>query len=382
MGPALIAAVVAAPMLSGCQTTSARGPVVLDAPDDRCAVHRAAFRSTEPTFESAAQNAALAVGAGVVAGVLTTAVTGSSRAGLIVGGSIAGVGLAATLINANIQQMEADQRRDALLNQTAAVNRFGERVSGAQLALEQLSGCRRDQVRTVQADVRGRRMPEEEGRARLAAIRQWYDGDLVLVRAFNERLATDSTQLAESTRFINSAGLEVDPPFRPYAGIVATPVRAKQQASATAPDGPGLQPGQTLRVVGREGGWLRVAVPGQGSRPAYVQSVHVAQEIQPAVHQGASAQRIRAAALDEAEPVGDVATGSTYRVVGRMTGWLVVDNAGRRSFVRASALRPASVDESGADVVQATASAIASRNAFSSGTQTFEAEARRVALDT
>lgn len=375
----LAAALLAVPLLSACQTGSGGGAQVVDAPGDNCAVHRAVFRSTEPTFESVATGVALSVAAGVAAGVLTSAITGSGRAGTTVGLAVAGTGIAATLISANFQSMQGQARRDALLSQTTAVGKFGERVTGANVAVEQLTTCRRDQVRMVQADVRARRMTADEGRARLATIRGWYDGDLTLIRGFDERLTADTRQLTDSTRHINSAALDAPPPaFRPYTGIVAQSVSAKQGADFNAADALPLQPGQTINVVGREGNWLRVQ---SGGRSGYVQAFNVAQQTAPAPHQGASAQTIRAAAKDDAAPLGDVATGSSYRVVGRMTGWLVVDNAGRRGFVRATALRPATVDESGNDVVQATASAVASRNAFASGAQTLEAESRRISLD-
>jgi hypothetical protein len=204
--------------------------------------------------------------------------------------------------------------------------------------------------------------------------------DKTLVRSFDERLAADTRQLSDSTRFINSAALDQPPVFRPFGGIVASPGPVKQSAAATAADGPALQAGQTIRVTGREGNWYRVTLPN--GRNGFVPIYAVAQQVTPVEHQGASAQPIRSAAKDDADTVGDVAAGSTYRVVGRMTGWLVVDNAGRRSFVRATALRPANIDESGSEVVQATASAVASRNAFASGTDTLAAEARRVTLDT
>ena len=371
---------VMVPLLSACQATQSRGPLVVDAPNDGCAVHRAAFRSTEPTFDEVATNVALSVAGGVAAGVLIGAITGDTRTAVAVGGGVMAAGIAATLVSANFQQMQGQQRRDALLGQTAAVNKFGERVTGANIALDRLANCRREQVRSVQAAHRQRRLPEADARAQLAEIRNWYDGDLTLVRSFDERLAADTRQLSDSTRFINSAALDTTPPFRPFGGIVASPGAAKQAAAPTAADGPALQAGQSIRVTGREGNFYRVALPG--NRTGFLPIYAVAAEVSPAEHQGASAQPIRSAAKDDADAVGDVATGSTYRVVGRMTGWLVVDNAGRRSFVRASALRPARVDESGSEVVQATASAVASRNAFASGTDTLAAEARRVSLDT
>lgn len=368
------------PVLSACQTTQSRGPVVVDAPNDTCAVHRAAFRSTEPTFDGVAANVALSVAGGVAAGVLVGAITGNSRLAVAVGGGIMAAGITATLVNANFQQMQGQQRREALLGQAVAVDKFGERVTGANIALDRLANCRREQVRTVQAAHRQRRLPQADAQAQLAEIRNWYDGDLTLVRSFDERLAADTRQLSDSTRFINSAALDQPPVFRPFGGIVASPGPVKQSAAATAADGPALQAGQTIRVTGREGNWYRVTLPN--GRNGFVPIYAVAQQVTPVEHQGASAQPIRSAAKDDADTVGDVAAGSTYRVVGRMTGWLVVDNAGRRSFVRATALRPANIDESGSEVVQATASAVASRNAFASGTDTLAAEARRVTLDT
>ncbi|MBX9593790.1 MAG: hypothetical protein K2X46_05465 [Roseomonas sp.] len=373
-------ALLAVPLLSACQATQSRGPIIADAPNDTCAIHRAAFRSNEPTFDDVSTNVAISVAGGVVAGVLVGALTGDARTGMAVGGGIMAAGIAATLVNANFRQMQGQQRRDALLGQTVAVNKYGERVTGANIALDRLSSCRREQVRTVQAAHRQRRLQRPEAETQLAEIRSWYDGDLMLIRGFDERLAADTRQLSDSTQFINSAGLETVPAFRPFGGIVASPGAVKQSAAATAADGPTLQAGQSIRVTGREGNWYRVALPG--NRTGFVPVFAVAQEVTAAEHQGASAQPIRNAAKDDADTVGDIAAGSTYRVVGRMTGWLVVDNAGRRSFVRATALRPARVDETGTEVVQATASAVASRNAFSSGTDSLAAEARRVTLDT
>jgi hypothetical protein len=374
------AALLAVPLLSACQATRSQGPIVADAPNDTCAIHRATFRSTAPTFDDVAANVALSVATGVATGVVIGALTGNTRTGVAVGGGIMAAGIAATLVNANFRQMQGQQRRDALLGQTVAVNKYGERVTGANIALDRLSSCRREQVRTVQTAHRQRRLPQPEAQAQLAEIRSWYDGDLTLIRSFDERLAADTRQLSESTQFINSAGLDSAPAFRSFRGIVASPGAVKQSAAATAADGPALQAGQSIRVTAREGNWYRVALPG--NRTGFVPIYSVAQEVTAAEHQGASAQPIRSAAKDDADTVGDVAAGSTYRVVGRMTGWLVVDNAGRRSFVRATALRPSRVDETGTEVVQATASAVASRNAFSSGADNLAAEARRVTLDT
>ncbi len=373
------AALLVVPLLAACQTTGDSGPVVVDAPNDNCAVHRAAFRSTEPTFDDVSRGVALSVIGGAAAGLAVGLLTQSPQAGMAVGASIMAAGVTATLVNANFQQMQGQQRRDALLGQTVAVNRYGERVTGANIALDRLASCRREQVVSTQAAVRQRRLPADQGRAQLAEIRGWYDGDLTLIRSFDARLAGDTRQLAESTRFINGSSVSSEAAFRPYTGIVAQPVSVKQSASSTAADGLALQPGQTIRVVGRDGNWLRLQLPN--GRGGFVQNFNIAQEVAPAEFQGASAQRLRSAAKDDADAVGDVATGSTYRVVGRMTGWLVVDNSGQRTFVRASALRPSRVDDTGGEVVQATASAVASRNAFTSNTETLAADARRIALD-
>ncbi|NDG50560.1 MAG: hypothetical protein EBY30_16375 [Rhodospirillales bacterium] len=373
------AALLVMPLLSACQTTQSRGPVVLDAANDTCAVHRAAFRSTEPTFDDVAARVGMDVARAVAIGVVVGAVTRDPRRGAAAGAAAMAAGITVTLVSANFQQLEGERRREALLGQTVAVNKYGERVTGAHIELDRLGGCRRLQVRAVQEAHRQRRLPQAEAQAQLAEIRNWYDGDLLLIRSFDERLAADTRQLADSTQFINVAPLDTSPPFRTFGGIVASPGAVKQAASATAGDGPSLPAGQSVRVTGREGNWYRVALPG--NRTGFVPVYAVAQEVGTTEHQGASAQPIRSAAKDDADTVGEVATGSTYRVVGRMTGWMVVDNAGRRSFVRATALRPVRVDETGAEVVQATASAVASRNAFSSGTDNLAAEARRVTLD-
>ena len=76
------AALLVMPLLSACQTTQSRGPVVLDAANDTCAVHRAAFRSTEPTFDDVAARVGMDVARAVAIGVVVGAVSDATLAGI------------------------------------------------------------------------------------------------------------------------------------------------------------------------------------------------------------------------------------------------------------------------------------------------------------
>ncbi|WP_217648884.1 SH3 domain-containing protein [Falsiroseomonas stagni] len=378
MRPAL-AMVLALPLLGGCVTAPRSDVQVTDAPHDGCSVHRAAFRSSAPDSDQVTGQALAAAGLGVAVGVGVGLVTGNMRQGLVAGATVAGVGIAATLIQANFRQMQEEQRREALLRQAVSVNGFGFRVTGAQLAVERLTECRRQQAQTLRADVRAGRLPREEGQRRLQEIRGWLEDDARLVRAFDSELERDSKALADSSRHINGVGLEAETAFRPFGGIAAWQTKVKSAASDTANDVAELRPGQPLRVVARDGQWLRVTLPN--GRAGFVRASAVAREAAGREFRGTSEQSIRTAAQDDAAEVGRVGGGSPYRVVGAMPGWLVVDQGQQKNFVRATALRPAEVDSSGRDVLQATVTAVAARDSFAQSANALEAEGRRMAID-
>jgi len=140
-----------------------------------------------------------------------------------------------------------------------------------------------------------------------------------------------------------------------------------------------LQPGQKVQVAAKDGAWLRVTLPN--GRPGYVRAVQVARETPAKDFKGKTSENLRMAARDEARDVGAVAAGNPYRVVGNMPGWLVVDQGAKRAFVRAKALEPAKLDESGQEVVQAAASAVSSRDAFASSANVLASDAQRLSLD-
>ncbi len=363
-------------LVSGCATPP-KDPGVADAPNDTCAVHRVAFRETKSSFD-AGEAAVGALALGAAAGLAVGLVAGP-RAGLAVGAGVAGAGLVATLIKDDISKKQAEEKRKALTEQTELVNRFGERVTGAHIALDRLTACRRQQVQSVRADYRAKRLPRPEAEQRLSDIRVWYEGDVTLVRAFDASLASDSKQLADSSRFIRTGGIEPEQVFRPFAGIMAVEGPAKQAPEDGANTVLTLQPGQKVQVASKDGNWLRVTLPN--GRSGYVRAVQVARETAAKDFKGKASQNLRDAARDEAREVGTVATGNPYRVVGNMPGWLVVDQGAKRAFVRASALEPAKIDESGLDVVQATASAVSSRDAFANSATVLASDAQRLSLD-
>ncbi len=366
------------PLLAACQPQTS-GPLVTDARDDICAIHRATFRQTEPSF-SVGERAALAIGAGALAGIATGLITRNAGAGFAVGASIAAVGVTAVLIDANFQTMQAEQRRQALLNQAAAVDSFGAKVTGAQLALEQLTRCRREQVQAVRVRVRSGGMPRPDGEARMREIRGWFDDDVTLVRSFDQRLAGESRLLADSSRNINGGGLATEAGFRPFTGIAARTASLRASASDSAADSGSLRPGQSVRVTARDGQWLRVQ-PTSGGRPSFVSVGALAREAPAREFRGSAEGALREAALDEASERGRIASGSPYRVIGTMPGWLVVDQGSQRSFVRATALRPSEVDGSGRDVLQSAATAVSARDAFASGADSLAREARSVSFE-
>lgn len=372
----LLAVAVSMPLLSACQP---QGPVVLDAPNDNCAVHRAIFRQTESSFNEVAQGVALSAAGGVAAGLLVGALTGNTRAGLVTGLSVAAVGITATLVQANFRQLDAENRRQALLQQTVAVDKYGERVTGATQSLERLSACRRDQVAKIRGDLRAGITPRPAAQARLDEVRSWYEGDTMLVGAFDQRLANDTRQLEESTRYVDAGAYEQERAFRPYSAILArggSAFNGPDEGSGTAGQ---LAVGQTVQVTGQQGPWLQVSL-GR-NRSGFVRASYTARVTNSRNYVGGSEQSIRAAATDDAAELGRVANGSQYRVVGTMPGWLVLDQGPSKSFVRATALRPAQVDNSGREVVQSAATAVAARDAFSQGATGLASEARRLSLD-
>jgi hypothetical protein len=372
----LLAVAISMPLLAACQP---QGPVVVDAPNDNCAVHRAIFRQTESSFNEVAQGVALSAAGGVAAGVLVGVLTGNTRAGLATGIGVAAVGITATLVNANFRQLDQEARRQALLQQTVAVDKYGERVTGATQSLERLSDCRRGQVAAIRADLRSGATPRPLAQARLDEVRSWYEGDTMLVGAFDQRLANDTRQLEESTRYVDATVYEQERSFRPYSAILARGGPAYVAPDAGSGQAGQLSVGQTVQVTAQSGGWLQISM-GRG-RSGYVRSTYLARSTGSRAYVGGSEQSLRAEATDSAAEVGRVANGSPYRVVGTMPGWLVVDQGPSKSFVRATALRPAQVDNSGREVVSSAATAVAARDAFSQGATGLASEARRLSLD-
>jgi hypothetical protein len=376
--PRAVAMVALLPLMGGCATLGA-GVRVADAPHDNCAMHRAAFRSSAPSSDDVAMRAAGAAAVGIAAGLLVGAVTGDARAGLAVGAGVAAVGITATLVDANFRQMEENQRRQALLRHTAAVDRFGSAITGAQLSLDRLTECRRRQLQTLRAEVRSGAVPRAEGERRMTELRGWFDGDVQLVRAFDAQLERESKSIADATRNINGVGISNELAFRPFTGIAAREMEAKASTSLSAAAAGRLRPGQSIRATARDGYWLRVTLPN--GRTGFVPANSVAREIPAQEWRGAAEQSLRAAADDESSEFGRVASGSPYRVVGTMPGWVVVSQGSQRSFVRAGALQPGQVDASGRDALAASASVVSARDAFAEGASALESESRRLTLD-
>lgn len=321
----------------------------------------------------------MAVAAGAVVGVAAGLLTGDARTGLAVGAGVAAVGVTAALVDASFSAMKEEERRKALLGHTAVVDRFGGTVTGAQLALDRLTECRRRQLQTLRADVRSGAVPRAEGERRLAELRSWFAGDVQLVRAFDAQLESGSKSIADASRNINGVGITNETAFRPFTGIAARDIEAKASTAMTSNTAGQIRPGQTVRATARDGQWLRVTLPN--GRPGFVPANAVAREMPAQEWRGTSEQSLRIAADDESSATGSIASGSPYRVVGTMPGWVVVSQGDRRSFVRAGALQPGKVDDSGRDVLAASASVVAARDAFAQGANALESESQRLTLD-
>lgn len=81
--------------------------------------------------------------------------------------------------------MQEQGRDKALENAAAGAKKENENLKRTQAAMDALTKCRKDEIKTVKADYRAKRISKKEGEQRLAAIRTRMDRDYEIAQAIN-----------------------------------------------------------------------------------------------------------------------------------------------------------------------------------------------------
>jgi uncharacterized protein YcfJ len=260
-----VSALVVLAMLGGCVTTQEQRIGAAD-PADTCRPYVVALDSTGNFFaEDMIKGAVIGAVGGAVLGGLFGGGRGSSIAIGAATGAVAG---AATGYIYALQQQSRDQA--VLAGRVSSdLSKENAEIDRAQLAFDQLSDCRFRQAQAVRADVAAGRLTREQGQARLAQIRRWWDRDLALARQINEKMATRGAEYETAAETLSPgtkdaiAQQKAAPPPRRAVATRATPVLLRPDPAAPQVTAIGAR--ETVTVARTQGNYALVET-GSGAR--------------------------------------------------------------------------------------------------------------------
>lgn len=355
------ALVVALPLLGGCATQDGLGSL-LNTSGDACYEHRALLQDQESAIESATlDNALKSVAIGAAAGVVTWLITGDAGTGAAVG---AGVGLASFVY----QQADLQARTQYLNAGWNSADKTNAAADRAQLSLDRLMDCRRDQARTVQAELRTGKITRDEAAKRMGVIRAAYQEDLRIAREVNASLKARVAELEGAAGKVDPNGVRRVSGFSPYAATTRSAGEARRNPNVDAAVAGQVRPGQAVRVTSRRADWVQIA--GPSGTIGWVKENTLIRESAPARFVAQGSEPIRAAPDRETAEVGRVGQGQTRTVTAKMPGWVAIDLGSQtRGFVSDSAMQPAAGAQASLRgdedaVLRATATSTRKRDAF------------------
>ncbi|WP_439577656.1 YMGG-like glycine zipper-containing protein [Elioraea sp.] len=229
-----VSALVVVAMLGGCVTTQAQriGP---DDPADTCRQYVVALDSTGNFFAEDMIKGALI---GAVGGAVLGGLFGGGRGSAIAIG--AATGAAAGAATGYIYALQQQSRDQAVLagRVSTDLSKENAEIDRTQLAFDQLSDCRFRQAQAVRADVAAGRLTRDQGQARLAQLRGWWNRDIALARQINEKMATRGAEYETAAETLSPGTKDViaqqkaAPPPRRAVVRRATPVLLRPDPAA------------------------------------------------------------------------------------------------------------------------------------------------------
>jgi len=240
---------------AGCTTQGQR--IGADDGTDACRAYKVALDSTGDFFaEDMVKGAAI----GALGGALMGGLISGDWKGAAIGAAVGAAAGAAAGYYEHVQQHNKDQ---AVLYNTVLsdLEKENAQIDKAQLAFNQLVGCRNNEANKVRAQLKAGTLTRPQAEARMATLRSQYQADIQLARLVNENM----TKRGANFEFANE---QINP------GTTTSVAQATPQSPAVKKPAP--RPVAAKPATTQQGRVAEATASNQSKRSSYAQSVETA----------------------------------------------------------------------------------------------------------
>jgi hypothetical protein len=237
-------------------------------PSDECSVYREPLIKSKDQF---LEPILIGAGVGAVSGAAVGAAisSGDRLLGAVIGG-ITGALVGATAGYLKAKQDQAKTEAEILTAINNDIQTSKTHLGPIGSSLRQLNLCRSNQIASLGRDVDAKRVSGEEGRARLAKIRERLQLDKELVNAVLGEVDKGNqvyvNAIAETRKvdekIVAGEARNYQPKVRPGGYYVAQTSKMRAAASNDSAQVGTARKGQSVNVIADSGSWKRIRIDG------------------------------------------------------------------------------------------------------------------------